>query len=155
MHDEETHENKLLPTSKSEIKDEVTLNSSKLPINCPQPSVAVGRLQNITETEEGESQCPYCQYTNISTETVKDHMNVFHERRKWYGCPYCPLNSSCKRTIFHHLKKKHNLSSNDVFLDAIQLSIERNTEESRKVIIECTSTKMLLIANIIPVYLCI
>ena len=55
-------------------------------------------------------------------------MNVSHERRRWYGCPFCPLNSSCKRTVIHHLKKKHNLLTSDVFLDAIQLSITSSGE---------------------------
>ena len=119
--------------AKSEVDDAGTLGPDRLPINCPQPSEAIHRLHEITETEEGESQCPYCQYTNIATESVKDHMNVFHERRKWYGCPFCQLNSSCRRTMIHHLKKKHDLVINDVFLDAILLSINENMERNTKV----------------------
>lgn len=102
-------------------------------INCPQPSIEIDRLQEITETDTGEPQCPYCQYSNIATESVKDHMNVCHERRIWYCCPLCPLNSSCKRNIINHLRKKHDLITNDVFLDAILLSLTNDKNGSNKV----------------------
>ena len=110
-----------------------SVNSDNNLINCPQPSIAIDRLQEIAETETGVPQCPYCQYSNIATESVKDHMNVLHERRKWYCCPLCPLNSSCKRTIIHHLRKKHDLITNEVFLDAILLSLTKDKNESNKV----------------------
>ena len=122
----ETNEHQLLKAE--HIKDSTArLQSINVPINCPQPSLAIDKLENLTITADGESQCPYCQYSNISTESVQDHMNVSHERRRWYGCPFCPLNSSCKRTVIHHLKKKHNLLTSDVFLDAIQLSIQNHS----------------------------
>ena len=110
-----------------------TQNQNELPINCPQPSASIDRLLEITETENGEPQCPYCQYSNIATEAVKDHMNILHERRKWYGCPLCQLNTSCRSTIIHHLKKQHQLSTSDTFINTIQLSISENSEKNKKV----------------------
>ena len=95
--------------------------------------MAIDRLQEITETSDGEPQCPYCEYSNIGTESVVEHMNVCHERRKWYGCPLCPLNSSSKNTIVQHLRRKHDLITNEVFLDAILLSITKNDDNTKKV----------------------
>ena len=124
---EDTH---LSVKSNDEKVEESSVQKDNNLINCPQPSMAIDRLQDITEAENGEPQCPYCQYSNIATESVMDHINVFHERRKWYGCPLCPLNSSSKRTIIQHLRKKHDLITNDVFLDAISLSITKNETEN-------------------------
>ena len=130
---DELAKNKQSIKTEGNNKDEDSQTPRKLPINCPQPSVSIDRLQPIMETEDGNPQCPYCQYSNIATQAVKDHMNVVHERRKWYGCPLCQLNSSCKRTIINHLKKKHELSTNDVFIHAIQLNIPENTDVNKKV----------------------
>ena len=131
--DDEALQTKKIVKTVANVKADNTPSPSKLPISCPRPSVPLEAVQEIVETEDGEQQCPYCQYTNKATQPVKDHINKVHERLKWYGCPLCGFNSSSKNTTINHLKNTHDLLTNDAFINSIQLYIRGNVEPNKKV----------------------
>ncbi len=58
-------------------------------------------------TDEGDYQCPYCDYTKANQSTVHMHIKAKHSGTFKYKCEHCAYESLAKQNLENHIQSKH------------------------------------------------